>query len=657
MNVWIYALEEQEVGWVYWFTVSPSVDVSIWEKKHVEKLFPGKWLCSVRSIAQAERLLARLNVTKHRGSLITSKKIDEYAVKETMVDKENMAVRDNFAANIHRIHNEEDRSGLFSIYSEGAWSDLLRQAHELEAKLRGRALLEEEIVRMYPVQGIRPLLQWLMVEGKIHLNSAIGMKTSGWFRTVKHFCRRCGTAEGISQSDCARCGEQCYTCQTCITLGRSRSCELWVTSTAFADSRNRIIEPRNPQSVYSETESNRTFGAVHTGDSGVTGVKSDNGVQGAKGTKGTKGVTGFTGATGGTSVRNLEKWRLSQPQMEAVMEMLDFLRSANGERFLVWAVCGAGKTEVIFPAIEQCLSRGGNVLLATPRKDVVLELEPRLEKAFSTTDILVLHGSSKEKWGMGSIVLATTHQVIRFSRAFDLVIVDEVDAFPFDRNPMLYYGVERAVRPKGNIVYLTATPTDVMQREVKRGKLPCTHIPIRYHGYPLPVPEIVTGRRTKRLLDDLQHPSVRSFVEKVLSRGAQLFWFVPRIGLAEDFAALLPTVFPEVVPEAVAATHSKDSLREIKVNNFRNRQIRIVVTTTILERGVTVPNSDVLVWDADDPVFGAAALVQMAGRAGRSADDPDGKVLFFARQKSIGMVEAVRQIEMMNRLANKKGWL
>lgn len=43
-------------------------------------------------------------------------------------------------------------------------------------------------------------------------------------------------------------------------------------------------------------------------------------------------------------------------------------------------------------------------------------------------------------------MIATTHQLLKFYQAFDLLIVDEVDAFPYVDNPVLYHAVEQAVQ-------------------------------------------------------------------------------------------------------------------------------------------------------------------------------------------------------------------
>ncbi|MEY8741167.1 helicase-related protein [Bacillales bacterium AN1005] len=66
---------------------------------------------------------------------------------------------------------------------------------------------------------------------------------------------------------------------------------------------------------------------------------------------------------------------------------------------------------------------------------------------------------------------------------------------------------------------------------------------------------------------------------------------------------------------------------------MRNKEIKLLITTTILERGVTFPNIDVAVLGAEDAVFTASALIQIAGRAGRSVKNPFGDVAFFITEK------------------------
>lgn len=163
-------------------------------------------------------------------------------------------------------------------------------------------------------------------------------------RTVGPRCLRCGSA-ATGRTACAACGlPGCAYCEACLALGRSRACALLVRSAP---------------------------------------------VPAVRGTAG-----------GPTALR--ERWGLSAAQAEAAAQALawlaerpgragmppkersdfgwggDLRRAREPRDFLLWAVTGAGKTEMIFPLLEAVLAGGGKALVATPRRDVVLELAPRL---------------------------------------------------------------------------------------------------------------------------------------------------------------------------------------------------------------------------------------------------------------------------------------
>ncbi len=130
--------------------------------------------------------------------------------------------------------------------------------------------------------------------------------------------------------------------------------------------------------------------------------------------------------------------------------------------------------------------------------------------------------------------------------------------------------------------------------------------------------------------------------------------FVSRIWHIKPFVTLLRGKFPAL---SIEGTSSQDEERSNKVLAFRSGEIRILVTTTILERGVTVPKSDVYILDADSELFDEASLVQMAGRAGRSKDDPNGIVVFASPEWTSAQRAAVKQIKSMNKIAIKSGFL
>lgn len=74
----------------------------------------------------------------------------------------------------------------------------------------------------------------------------------------------------------------------------------------------------------------------------------------------------------------------------------------------------------------------------------------------------------------------------------------------------------------------------------------------------------------------------------------------------------------------------------------------MLFATTVLERGITIPDVQVAVLHGEHPVFTAASLIQMIGRAGRNIDFPDGRGLFLCTQKSEDLKQCIRELERMN---------
>ena len=130
---------------------------------------------------------------------------------------------------------------------------------------------------------------------------------------------------------------------------------------------------------------------------------------------------------------------------------------------MVHAVTGAGKTEMIYQVVAKVIDQGGAVCLASPRIDVCLELHKRLQNDFAC-EIALLHGESDSLFRT-PLVVATTHQLLKFYQAFDLLIVDEVDAFPYVDNPVLYHAVNNCVKETGLRIFLTATSTDELDKK------------------------------------------------------------------------------------------------------------------------------------------------------------------------------------------------
>ncbi len=345
--------------------------------------------------------------------------------------------------------------------------------------------------------------------------------------------------------------------------------------------------------------------------------------------------------------QDILKWRGQlTPFQEKVSEGL--LQAVDKqEPTLVHAVTGAGKTEMIYQVVAKVIDDGGAVCLASPRIDVCLELYKRLQNDFAC-DIALLHGES-EPYFRTPLVIATTHQLLKFYHAFDLLIVDEVDAFPYVDNTMLYYAVKNSVKEDGLRIFLTATSTDELDRKVRTGELKRLSLPRRFHGNPLIIPKPVWLSDFNRCLEKSQLSSkLKIYIEKQRRTGYPLLIFASEIKKGEKLKEILKEHFPN---ESIGFVSSVTEDRLEQVQAFRDGELTILISTTILERGVTFPCVDVFVVEANHRLFTKSSLIQIGGRVGRSMDRPTGELLFFHDGLNASIKKAIKEIKQMNKEA------
>lgn len=298
---------------------------------------------------------------------------------------------------------------------------------------------------------------------------------------------------------------------------------------------------------------------------------------------------------------------------------------------LLQCVCGAGKTEITVPVISALLQQRKKICFAIARRQVVLELAERLGNYFPNASVTAVCGGHTQITD-GDLIVCTTHQLYRYYQAFDLLILDEPDAYPFAHDPVLHNIARTAC--KGHCLYLTATPDETLQTRVKKGDLFRLCLHCRPHRHPLPVPIIKTG------------PTIYLFPQLIrwlrTHSNHPRMVFVPSIQRANILAHLLSIFTPCYL------CTSKTADRDEVIAHFRQEPHAIIIATTVLERGVTIPRADICVYQADHAVFDLASLVQMAGRAGRTFQYPTGDVLFLCRKPSKTVQECKESIEGEN---------
>lgn len=320
----------------------------------------------------------------------------------------------------------------------------------------------------------------------------------------------------------------------------------------------------------------------------------------------------------------------------------------NQKDSLVWAVTGAGKTEMIFPIIHQVLENGGRVAVCSPRIDVCRELYPRIAEVFPQENTLLLHGNSEERYRYSQLLICTMHQLVYFYQAFDLLIVDEADAFPYEGDDMLFYSRTNAISQTGICMYLTATPSEFLLKNL-RAQTEILKLPSRFHGRPLPVPKVVFFEQWAKP----NHPFFKWQLVKLIKQlldDCFVLVFCPTIQYMKTLEKMLSHYFSA---DQLVSIYSADPERKEKVLKTRQHQYQLVLTTMILERGVTFERVSVIVLGANHAVYSKSALVQIAGRVDRKGVETNGQVFFATNRQTNQIRQAIREIKEMNDLAQR----
>ncbi len=319
-------------------------------------------------------------------------------------------------------------------------------------------------------------------------------------------------------------------------------------------------------------------------------------------------------------------------QQQEVIRQIRIYQQANKD-ILVYAACGAGKTEIVMDSIQRYLNEGKKVGFAISRRQVVLEIAERMKQAFPTLQVhAVCEGYTTHV--DGDLIVCTMHQLYRYTQAFDLLIMDEIDAFPYRNNSLLETIAQSAC--KGQRLYLTATPDDTLLAQVKQDQIKMVELFQRPHGYPLIVPQIIHTLPTFQML------YLMYFLHRQRQIKKQTLVFVATIAMAHRCHRLLKWLFRSAV------FTSKTKEKEALIDAFHQKRFDLLICTTVLERGITIKGVDIIILHADHTVFNEASLIQIVGRVGRKMEQPTGKGVFLCTRITNDINRCVRAIIMMN---------
>ena len=305
----------------------------------------------------------------------------------------------------------------------------------------------------------------------------------------------------------------------------------------------------------------------------------------------------------------------TEDQIQAIEDTKHDMESTKIMDRLICGDVGYGKTEIAIRAAFKAVQEGKQVVYLVPTTILAQQhyntFVQRLKDFPVRIDLLCRFRSSYQqkktvedlKKGLVDIVIGT-HRVLSKDVGFKdlgLLIIDEEQRFGVTHK-------EKIKKLRENIDVLTLTATPIPRT------LHMSLIGIRDMSVLEEAPQDRMPIQTYVM--EYNDEMVREAIERELSRGGQVYYVYNRVNDIADVAGRLQQLIPTA---NISFAHGQMRERELEdiMYDFINGDIDVLVSTTIIETGLDIPNANtMIIQDADR--FGLSQLYQLRGRVGRS---------------------------------------
>ncbi len=315
-------------------------------------------------------------------------------------------------------------------------------------------------------------------------------------------------------------------------------------------------------------------------------------------------------------------FEFTEGQKSAVNEIFADMTSGKVMNRLMQGDVGSGKTAVSMCAIFIAINSGYQALMLSPTEVLARQNYLACKKAFPDYNVGLITGSmtAKEKREIkqslkdGWInVLVGTHALLQDDVEFkklSLCVCDEQQRFGVaQRSSMLNKGVTP------DVLVMSATPIPRTLSLIFYGDLDITTIKDK----PKARIEIQTN-----IVPSYKYNDMLGFIKREIENGRQAYFVCPKIDGDEEGSVMSATelfqdLSEKMVGVRVGLLHGKMKEKEktAVMQDFKDKKIDFLVSTTVIEVGVDVPDASVMViYNAER--FGLSQLHQLRGRVGRS---------------------------------------
>ena len=302
-------------------------------------------------------------------------------------------------------------------------------------------------------------------------------------------------------------------------------------------------------------------------------------------------------------------------QKITISQVTNDLSISKPQDRLVCGEVGFGKTEIALRASFICTENLKQVCILAPTTVLARQhfelFKERFENFDVKVDFLSRERSQKEKSKIieelknGDIsIIIGTHSLLSDSISFSdlgLLVIDEEHRFGVRQKEKL-----RNLKKGVNVIYLSATP---IPRSLNLALSKVRDISIISSPPP--------GRKTvETIVSRYSNGLIKEALEREFHRSGQSFYLLNSVARLNVKVKEIKKILPDAIVSSAHGQMSPKELKEIMIK-FHNKEIDILVCTTIIESGLDIPNANTLIVEAAEN-FGLSQLHQIRGRVGRS---------------------------------------
>jgi ATP-dependent DNA helicase RecG len=322
-------------------------------------------------------------------------------------------------------------------------------------------------------------------------------------------------------------------------------------------------------------------------------------------------------------------FELTGAQKRVVKEIRADMKSGHQMNRLLQGDVGSGKTLVALLCMLIAIDNGCQACLMAPTEILANQHYANIKQMLEGLGVSVelLTGSVKtaakknikQRLQAGEIdILIGTHAVIENDVVFHnlgFVVIDEQHRFGVEQRSKLW---TKSAQPP-HVLVMTATPIPRTLAMTLYGDLDCSIID-----------ELPPGRKAIKTIHctDSQRLKVFSFIRSEIAKGRQVYIVYPLIEESEtmDLKDLMDG-YESIVREfplpqyQISIVHGRmdSEAKDYEMGRFKRGETQIMVSTTVIEVGVDVPNASVMIIENAER-FGLSQLHQLRGRVGRGAE-------------------------------------